>query len=152
MAEERGSTEAEKILDALHTLSVETEDEILAMSREQVQMRLKEEGINIDAKKTEMRQRMDHIRRQRTLQEARERRIAAEEVFTQRPTITGYERMSTDQMRTEASRRINQMSSSGTFVQTYFNRFNDASDDDLPGLLDDLRLLEDKNQEGDGNG
>jgi hypothetical protein len=54
MATERRSKSASEIISTLQSLSLDTEEEILAMSRDQVRARLIEEGINPDAKNAEL--------------------------------------------------------------------------------------------------
>ena len=146
MATERRPKEASEILDALHAFSLDTEDEILAMLRDQVRVRLGEEGIDPDSGKSEMKRRIQKIKGQQRLAAARQQRQAHEVTLVQRITNSS---LSFDQMRTEVSLRLSQLSPSGSAqVRAYFNRFQNASDDDLSGLLDDLRLLEEMDREG----
>ena len=63
--------EASEILDALHALSLDTEEEIFAMSCDQIRARLGEEGINLDAGRSEMKRKFQEIKGQQRLAAAR---------------------------------------------------------------------------------
>ncbi|MDQ2774234.1 MAG: hypothetical protein M3Y57_04790 [Acidobacteriota bacterium] len=146
MATERRPKEASEILAALHSLSLDTEEEILAMSQDEVRARLQADGIDPDIASTETKRRFREIRGRQKLAAAREQRQSHAAFLSQRSPASG--RMSFDQIRTEVSRRLNQLSSTKSApAQVYFNRFQNSSDDDLPGLLDDLRLLEEIDKE-----
>jgi hypothetical protein len=144
--EGRPQSDAE-ILSALHILALDTEDEILGMSREEVRAGLIEEGLDPDANKAKLAELLKTIRAQQRLAAAREAREAQEGALSpQRPTPA----LDYAQIRAEVSRRLGLLSPTGSAqVQVAFNRFKEASDEDLPGLLDDLRLLEALDQKDD---
>lgn len=146
MTNERRQKSAAEFLSALNDLSLETEEEILAMSRDQLQARLSEEGINLDAAKADLASRLKTIRGQQRLAEARERRLATESAIA---TRTKRASLTIAQMRAEVNRLLGLLNPSRTpMVQAYFNRFQEATDDDLPGLLEDLLLLDEQQKEG----
>ena len=148
MATERQPKEVSEILAALHSLSLDTEEEVLTMARDGVRARLQEEGIDPDAGKAEMKRRLQESRGRLRLAVAREQRQAQMASLAQRRPV---DLMSFDQIRMEVSHRLNHLSTGPAPTQVYFNRFKNASDDDLPGLLDDLRLLGEMSEEGDSD-
>lgn len=147
MATQRNPKGASEFLDTVHTLSVESEEEILSMSQEQVRTRLTEEGIDLSSAKTDLASRMKVFRGQQKLVEARERRMAQESLLAERKATT---LLNADQMRAEIEQRLGLMpmpNNASAPVHAYFNRFKEAADEDMPGLLDDLKVLEEQNTE-----
>jgi DNA anti-recombination protein RmuC len=146
MATERRSKSASEILQTLHSLSLVTEEEILAMSRDEIQACLKEEAIDLTTAKADLTIKLNEIRGQQRLRAAREARLAQDSTRSARQSSPG---LSIDQIRAEVQRRLGLLSPPRSpLVQTYFNRFKDMEDEDLPGLLSDLERLDELSQEG----
>lgn len=145
MARQGSSRGAAEFLDALHELSVESEDEILSMSQDEVRSRLAEESIDLSVVKVTLANRLKAIQGERRLAVARERRLAREAQISSTLAEFGNDIAA---MKAEIRRRLEVARARATPLQTsrvaiVFNRFQEASDEDLPGLLEDLNLLED---------
>lgn len=147
MANERRSKGASEILKTLHSLSLDTEDEILAMSRDEVRACLQQEGIDPDVLATEMGTRFNVIRGRARLSAARQQREALNRTLVHKQIVNA---LNLDEIKIQVEEKLGLLFPTQTqAAKVYYNRFKEASDEDLPGLLEDLSLLDALNAEGE---
>ena len=143
MPREPRSKSGSEILEALYNLSLPSDEEIKTMPRDEVLASLAEDGIDLSSHRSQLRDRLTTIRAQLRLSDVRERRLATE---AQIATRKHGSLLTVDEMRKEIDRRLGLLmpAKPNSPVYAYFNRFREASDEDLPALLEDLELLDEQ--------
>jgi hypothetical protein len=141
---------ASDILRELHELLQEPELDIAALSLKDVQAELTRRGIDTKPLLTRAKQQLAKAHAEKELSEARNQR----EGLLQRLNLIKGKLVRTPAILREhiLSTLGNLATENPTVAAAYFSKFEEASDDDLQSLMDDLNLLDesgdDKNSPG----
>jgi hypothetical protein len=144
MAERKAPQNAAEILKALHEFILGPEEDVSAMSREQVQAALKADGIDPAPLTRRVRDRLAKMRAAEELGRAHIQRQQLLELRARMPSLPAV-------VREHILTRLKSLSvQQPAFAHTYFRKFEEASEADIHSLLEDLILL-DKMDEHDAD-
>lgn len=129
---------ASDVLRSLHEFVVGPEEDFKEMPIEQVNEYLKSEGIDPVPLVTHVRQRIAKLKAEQELAQAREKRMN----YSQK-TSSHSDQISLTGLRDMVQEMIQSLTAGNpAMASVYFRKFEEASDDDLESLLEDLSLLD----------
>lgn len=129
---------ASDVLRSLHEFVIGPEEDVTKMPIEQVNEYLKSEGIDPVPLVTHVRQRIAKLKAEQELAQAREQRMN----YAQRLSSASG-KVSLTGLRDKVQEMIQGLTTGNPeLASVYFRKFEEASDDDLESLLEDLSMLE----------
>lgn len=128
---------ASDVLKSLHEFIIGPEEDVAAMPMEQVNDILKSEGIDPTSLIKQVKQRIIKVKAEQELAEARQKRMdCVSKLQSHGATVTAGVK---ERVRAMIE---NLMPGSPELATVYFRKFEEANEEDLASLLDDLEALE----------
>ncbi len=127
-----------EVLKSLHGVLSEKEIDVESLSLSNINENLAKEGVNINRMVSDVKSMIEKKRSNQRLETAKKRRLALENAAEFKKKIGGK-----TNIKEKLQQIINDLSQSDPkFASVYFRKLEEADEDDLDSILEDLMFLE----------